>query len=124
MRKKKKLIIVEDDSFLLKVYKSKFVSSDFEVSFATDGLEGLEMIKKIEPDLVLLDLIMPKMDGFEVLEAIRKEPSIKNTKVIVLTNLSQDEDAKRCADLGVLEYIVKSDIPIGDVIKKVNKYVG
>ena len=124
MSKKKKLVVVEDDPFLSKVYKSKFEDSEFDVSFATDGLEGLEIIKKNKPDLVLLDLIMPKMDGFEVLEAIRKNSEIKNTKVIVLTNLGQDEDEKRCAELGVLEYIVKSDIPIGEVIEKVNKYVG
>lgn len=119
----KKIVVVEDDAFLLKVYKSKFKASDYEVTFANDGEEGLAMVKQVKPDLVLLDLIMPRMDGFEVLQGIREDASIKDTKVIVLTNLSQAEDKKKCEELGALEYIVKSDIPIGEVIKKVEGYV-
>lgn len=121
MATKKKLLVVEDDFFLIKVFQSKLTEEGFEVEIASDGELAFEVLKTFKPDLILLDLVMPKKDGFEVLEGLKKDPELKKIRVMVLTNLGQESDIERVKSFGVEDYLVKSDTPIGDVVKKVKK---
>ena len=112
-------MIGEDEEILLKVLKEKFEKSGFEVLVATDGEQALEIIRRSKPEAVLLDIILPKKDGFEVLYEIRLDPELKSIPVIMLTNLGQDEDIKKAIRMGANDYIVKTQHPINEVVKKV-----
>ncbi|MCD4705249.1 response regulator [bacterium] len=119
----KKILVVEDERALAKVLKLKLEKSGFEIFNAFNGQEALDIVKKQKIDLILLDLVMPKMDGFGFLEEFSKLKK-KKVKVIITSNLSQDDDIKKAKDLGVLDFLVKSNISIADIIKKVKKIVG
>ncbi len=103
-----KILLIEDDTFFREFYASKLKDEGYEVETAVDGVVGIEKLDKIKPDLVLLDIIMPNKDGFDVLEHKAKSPSIKNIPVIVFSTLSQESDVKRAKELGALDYINKS----------------
>jgi CheY-like chemotaxis protein len=117
---KKKILIVDDDSFLLDMYALKFSQNNFEVYTASDGAQALEKLK-IEPKfaVILLDIIMPNMDGFEMLEKIKKDGLAKDAIKIVLSNKSEQSDMERGKDLGVAGYIVKANSTPGEVIEQV-----
>lgn len=115
---KTKVLIVEDDKFLQKILVLKFSSDGFDVRAASDGEEAVALIRAERPDLVILDLIMPKLNGFEVLTNIRTDAATRKLPVIVLSNLGQDEDKKRAAEMGVADFLVKSDISIQEVVQK------
>lgn len=117
-----KVLVIEDDPFLLKVYQSKLKDTGFQCEFASDGEEGLAKIKSFQPKVILLDLVMPKLDGFGVLAAVKADPSLTQASILVLTNLSQPEDRDKCLQLGAKEYMVKSDISIQDILAKVQQY--
>ena len=119
----KKVLVVEDDPHIAKVFMIKLKQEGVEVDFAGDGEVGLQKILDNKPDLVLLDLMMPKKDGFWVLGEIGKNPQLSTIPILVLSNLGQDQDRERALKLGAKEYIVKSDIPIKDVIERVKKYL-
>ena len=121
---KKKILIVEDDSFLSEMYVAKLESADFEVIIATNGEEGLDKMKLNKPDLVLLDLLMPKKDGFEVLKEKFIDSEIKEIPVIVLTNLSQKEQIKKCYELGAKDFLIKAYFVPTEVIKKIRDLIG
>lgn len=114
---KKLILVAEDDSFYSKIYQSKLTAEGFDVALAANGNEALKFMQTQIPDLLLLDLIMPEKDGFQTLEELRRDDKTKDLKVIVLTNLSQDEDIKKVRALGVIEYIVKTDISIQDLVR-------
>lgn len=115
----KKLLIVEDDRSLSRVMKLKLSKAGYEIDIANDGEEGFEMIKKGDYALVLLDLIMPKMTGFDVLSAVKKEDL--SIPVLILSNLGQNEDREKTQGYkNVKGYIVKSNISLDDVIKKID----
>jgi DNA-binding response OmpR family regulator len=116
-----KLLIVEDDAFLQKILVAKFAKEGFAILTASDGKEGLDQIKKERPALVLLDLIMPNMDGFDVLYAVQTDASLKSIPVIVLSNLAQDEDVQRAKDLGALDFLVKGDLAVNELVRKVKE---
>ncbi len=113
-----KVIIVEDDAFLVKVYQPKFVSAGFDLLTASNGIVGLELIKKEMPDLILLDLIMPEKSGFEVLQELKADPTLSAIPVIVLSNLGQEADMKKALEIGAKGYIVKADSTLKEVIEK------
>jgi len=115
--------IIEDEEILLKVLKEKFQNENFEVVTAIDGEEALPLIKQSRPDVVLLDLILPKKNGFEVLQEMRNDPNLKNVPVVVLSNLGQEEDIKRALQLGAQDYLIKTQHPINEVIEKVKSYL-
>jgi len=117
--KKQKILMIEEDYFLRKIYKNKLTSIGFEFIEATNGEEGLNKLISEKPDLVLLDLILPKKNGFDVLIEIRKNKELKNTLVIILSVLSQKSDIKRGLDFGAQEYLVKSEMSLSDVVDKV-----
>ena len=120
-KSKRKLLVVEDDFFLIKVFQAKLEESGYEVRVATDGKLALETLETYTPDMILLDLVMPRMDGFEVLAELKRNKQWKNIPVIVLTNLGQESDIERVEKLGVKDYLVKADIPIHDVVNKVEQ---
>lgn len=116
--KKAKILVVEDDFFLIKVFQTKLSNEGFHVEIAADGVLAMEILTRFAPDLILLDLVMPRKDGFEVLEDLSKDKKFSQIPVIVLTNLGQDSDIERVKKYGVVDYLVKSDISIDDVVAK------
>lgn len=118
----KKILIAEDESVLLNVLKDRFETEGWKVSTAKDGEETIGAVNKTQPDVVLLDLLMPKKDGFEVLKEIRSNPEFKNLSIIVLSNLGSDEDIKRALALGANDYFVKTQHPMSEIVEKVKKY--
>lgn len=119
----KKILVVEDDNFLANVYRIKLKKAGFEITIATDGAEALEKIKSQNFDLVILDLIIPKIDGFGVLTEIRSQEKYKTLPVLIASNLSQMEDINRALKLGANDFIVKSDITLDALIEKINKLI-
>lgn len=122
--KKTKILVVEDETFLVKIYSVKLKKEGYDVTLATDGEEAIKMAAETKPDLILLDLILPKLNGFEALEEIRKNASLKKTPVIVLSNLGQEEDIKRAESLGATDYLVKANFSIQDVVSKIKTVLG
>lgn len=117
----KKILLVEDDMFLSKIMEERLQDEGWEVNLAGNGEEGIQKVKSYLPDLVLLDMILPKMNGFEVLEALKRDSQTKNIPVIVLSNLGQDEDIKNAKKIGAADYLVKSNFSIKAIIEKINK---
>ena len=116
------IALIEDDEVLAKVLSTELADEGFKVVQAFDGEAGLELVASRRPDLVLLDLILPKKHGFEVLEALNKSPDTKNIPVIILTLLSEAEDVKKGLRLGADDYLVKSDHAIGEIVEKVKNF--
>ncbi len=114
----KKILIIEDENLMSQALSSKFKDAGFDVKSAQNGENGLALLEKENFDIILLDLVMPKLDGFKVLEML-KEKCI-DTPVVVVTNLSQPEDEKRTRELGVVEFIVKSNTPISEIVERVS----
>jgi len=121
---KKKILLVEDDTTLSEVYRSRLEIEGFDTKEVNNGEEALSAVIEYKPDLVLLDAMMPKISGFDVLDILRNTPDTANTRVIMLTALSQPKDKERAEDLGVDEYLVKSQVVIGDVIARVKHHLG
>ena len=122
--KKYKISIVEDEPFLASMYSTKFELEGFEVSRAADGMDGLAIIKAQKPDMVLLDVVMPKMDGFEVLTQLRADPELVKVPVILLTNLGQQSDIEKGLSLGASDYIIKANYTPAQVLAKVKEHLG
>ena len=119
---KKKILLVEDDTFLLEMYRLKFDAEGFYVITAVDGMEALEKTKKEKPDLVLLDIILPKMDGWDFLKNLRADLSMPSPPVILLTNLGQNDDVKKGMSLGVVDYLIKAHFTPTEIVKKVKEF--
>jgi two-component system phosphate regulon response regulator PhoB/two-component system alkaline phosphatase synthesis response regulator PhoP len=121
---KQKVLIIEDDGFLASIYAQKLELEGFEVAFATNGEDGLKLAQKDKPDIILLDLLMPQMDGFEVLEKVKADPATKDIKVLVLSNLGQKEDVDRCMKLGAVGYIIKAHSLPEETVKRIKEILG
>lgn len=121
MSKPYKILIVEDDGFLQQMYVTKLEMEGFQVVAADDGEKGLKAMKKEMPDLVLLDLLLPKKDGFEVLADKAKDPEIKEIPVLVLTNLGQKQDIEQCFELGAKDYLIKAHFIPSEVVTKIRE---
>lgn len=117
----KKILFVEDESALQKTFGETLRQRGYDVVSALDGEAGLQMAKIQKPDLILLDLILPKMSGFEVLKKIKEDKEIKDIPVIVLTNLEQMEDVDRVIALGATTYLVKTKYTLDEVVGKIEK---
>ncbi len=120
--KKAKIVLVEDDVILSKVINEELEEAGFDVIKAIDGEKGLVAVKSKKPDLVLLELMLPKMHGFEVLEEIKKDPEVQSIPVMILTMLGSDDDIKKGLQLGANDYIVKSQHAVGEIIDKVKDF--
>ncbi|OGF87209.1 hypothetical protein A3B19_03160 [Candidatus Giovannonibacteria bacterium RIFCSPLOWO2_01_FULL_46_32] len=114
-----KVLIVDDDAFLLDMYAIKFRESGFAVDIAKNGEEALAKSKSANPDVILLDIVMPKMDGFDVLRALKKDNLAPNAVIVILTNLGQKEDVERGLKLGASDYVVKAHFTPSEVVAKV-----
>ena len=123
MEVKKKILLVEDDEVLASVYRARLELEGFEVREVHNGEDALTATLEYKPDLILLDAMMPKISGFDVLDILRNTPETMNTRVIMLTALSQDKDRQRAESLGVDDYLVKSQGVIGDVIERVRHHL-
>ena len=115
----KTILIVEDDKFLRELIAKKLAQEGYEISEAIDGEEGIKKIKEEKPGLVLLDLILPGIDGFEVLSKMREDPSLVQIPVIILSNLGQKEDIERGLKLGAVDYLIKAHFTPAEIIEKV-----
>jgi DNA-binding response OmpR family regulator len=124
MSENKMLILVaEDDKYISIAYKDGLVRAGFDVVTAMDGLETITKIKSDKPDIILLDLIMPIKNGFEVLEEIKKDSSLKAIPVIILSNLGQDTDISKGKELGAADYLIKADFSMKEVIEKIRSNI-
>lgn len=123
MANKRKILIVEDEIPLVKALEGKFARAGFAVEVALDGIEALKKLKTSKPDLILLDMLLPRMDGFEFLEKLKKDKDLKDIPVVIFSNLTQESDMERGLSLGALEYIDKSKITIKGLVDKVGKYL-
>jgi DNA-binding response OmpR family regulator len=119
----KRILLVEDDDALANVYLTRLQAEGFDVRRVANGEEALATALTYHPDLVLLDVMMPKVSGFDVLDILRNTPETANLKVIMLTALSQDSDKQRAEALGVDDYLVKSQVVIADVIDKIRQHL-
>ena len=118
---KKRVLIIEDDSFLASLLTSALKRADFETSLAIDGEEGLKKLETEIPDIILLDLILPGIGGFEILEKIKKEDKTKKIPVIIISNLGSQEEIQKGLKSGANAYLVKASILPDDVIKKIKE---
>ena len=121
---KRKILLVEDDTALASVYRSRLELEGFDVCEANNGEDALSLAVSEHPDLILLDVMMPKISGFDVLDILRNTPETTNIRVIMLTALSQPKDKERAEQLGVDDYLVKSQVVIGDVVERVRYHLG
>lgn len=119
--KKIKIVLVEDDAFLAGMYVAKLNLENFEVHLAPDGEKGLKMAQTEVPDIILLDIILPKMSGFDVLKSLKEDPKTKNVPVILLTNLGQRDDVQKGLDLGASDYLIKAHFMPSEVVEKIKK---
>ena len=122
--KKKKILLVEDDEALAQVYTSRLKIEGFDTHWVSNGEEALSETIKYKPDLILLDVMMPKISGFDVLDILRNTQETRDIRVIMLTALSQPKDKERAETLGVNDYLVKSQVVIGDVVERVRFHLG
>lgn len=121
MTEQKKILLVEDDDFLVQMYATKLELENYQVMMATDGAKGLKIAMKEKPDLVLLDLNLPIMDGFQVLAELKKNPETKDIPVLVLTNYGQKENVDKCLNLGAEDYLIKAHFVPSEVVARIKK---
>ena len=117
----KRILLVEDDDALANVYLIRLQAENFDVLRVANGEEALATALKYHPDLVLLDVMMPKVSGFDVLDILRNTPETSNVKVVMLTALGQESDIERAKALGVNDYLVKSQVVIADVVERIRQ---
>lgn len=123
METKKKILLVEDDEALSAVYKSRLELEGFEIMEVNNGEKALSAAIEFKPDLILLDAMMPKISGFDVLDILRNTPATANIRVIMLTALSQPKDKEKAHSLGVDDYLVKSQVVISDVVDRIRHHL-
>ena len=120
----KKILIAEDDKFLANAYRVKLSKSGFDVMIAQDGEEAIKSLSEFTPDLIILDLMMPKVDGFSVLRELKSSDKWKGIPVLVASNLGQSEDIVKATKLGAADYIVKTDLSMKKLIEKIIQIIG
>ena len=122
--KQQKILLVEDDDALASVYQTRLQAEGFDVRRVPNGEDALAAALEYKPDLTLLDVMMPKVSGFDVLDILRNTPETAKIKVIMLTALSQESDKERAKNLGVDDYLVKSQVVIADVVERIKHHLG
>lgn len=118
--KKRRILIIEDDAFIRDIYSVRFGQEGYQIDIAENGVEALKKLKKTIPDIILLDMVMPYMDGTETLKNIKKNDRLKNIPVIMLTNVSEKEKVDESIESGVKEYLIKSHFTPSEVVEKVS----
>jgi DNA-binding response OmpR family regulator len=117
----KKILLIEDDPFLVDIYKTKLSESGFSVEVAPNGKEGLKKLREKNFDLLILDIVLPQVDGWQVLKEIEKDEKLKNLKIFVLSNLGQKEEVERGFQMGVVKYFIKAHYTPSEVAKEIKK---
>ena len=120
----KKILLVEDEEILLDLLQKKLTKEGYEISVARDGEEGLKAMREVKPDLILLDIIMPKMGGFEVMEEMGKDKNLKDIPVIVISNSGQPVEIDKAQKLGAKDWLIKTEFDPQEVVDKVVKQIG
>ena len=120
----KNILLVEDDSFLIDIYTTKIKESGFSVEVASEGDEAVRRAKEEKFDLVLLDIVMPKVDGWDILRQIKAETKLKDLKVIIISNLSQKEEVEKGMNLGAEKYLIKAHYTPSEVVKEIKEVLG
>jgi DNA-binding response OmpR family regulator len=120
----KKILLVEDDDSLASVYQTRLEAEGFSLKRVPNGEDALATTLDFKPDMILLDVMMPKVSGFDVLDILRNTPETNDIKIIMLTALSQESDKERAMKLGVDDYLVKSQVVIADVVDKIKVHLG
>ncbi len=120
---KHKILLVEDDEALAQMYTMRLQAEDFDIEHVGNGEDALSAAIKYHPDLILLDAMMPKISGFDVLDILRNTPETANMRIIMLTALSQPKDKERAESLGVDDYLVKSQVVIADVVERIKHHL-
>src|SRR3989344_4170555 len=124
MAQKKKILILEDEKVLGEILLNKLLTTGYDASWETDGESGLEKMRAMKPDLILLDIVMPKKDGYEVLEEMGKDEALKNIPAVVISNSGQPVEISRILELGAKDYIIKAQFSPDEVLEKVQKFLG
>lgn len=124
MDTKKKILLVEDDAALANVYKTRLEMEGFDVRHVDNGEDALTNAREYRPDLIVLDVMMPKINGFDVLDLLRNTPETMGMRVIMMTALSQAKDKERAEKLGADDYLVKSQVVISDVVGRIKHHLG
>ncbi|MFH0818874.1 MAG: response regulator [Patescibacteria group bacterium] len=122
-KNKKRVLLVEDEGSLVNILRENLIEEGFDVLVAIQGEEALQKITDEHPDLVLLDIILPRLDGFVFLKRVKNDPELKSIPIIVLSNLGQDGDVAKGKELGASDYLVKANHPISSVIATVKKFI-
>ena len=120
---KPKILLIEEDQFLYKILTVKLKRAGFDVFLAIDGEEGIKKAKETKPDLILLDLILPKINGFAVLSEIKKTPVLKKVPVVILSNLGQESDVEKGLRMGAEDYLIKTNLSLSEIVEKVKGYL-
>lgn len=118
-----KILIIEDDILIAKVYKTRLEADGYEVKIAGDGEAGMKMLSAEKPDLLLLDLMIPRVSGIEILESIQKKPSLKSLPVLVYSNLVEEEKVEKVKSLGAKEFLAKADFTPDQIVEKIKQYI-
>jgi len=122
-RNMKKILLIEDEELIIKLLGKKLAGVGYEVALAMDGLEGIEKMKKIVPDLVLLDIVMPRMGGFEVMAEMKKDSGLAKIPVIIISNSGQPLELEKAKRLGAVDWLVKTEFDPKEVVEKISKYI-
>lgn len=120
----KKILLIEDEEIIISLLEKKLLQEGYEVSVARDGEEGLELMKESKPDIVLLDIIMPKLSGFEVMEKMNEDPRLKKIPVVIISNSGQPVEISRARELGAKDWLIKTEFNPQEVLEKVKKQIG
>lgn len=120
----KKILLIEDEEIMIGLLEKKLAQEGYEISVARDGIEGLEKMRKAKPDLILLDIVMPKMGGFEVMERIKEDKELKKIPIVIISNSGQPVEIDRARELGARDWLIKTEFDPQEVIDKVVKQIG
>jgi len=118
-----KILLIEDEELIIRLLSKKLAAIGYDVSLAMNGEEGLEKIKQIAPDLILLDIVMPRMGGFEVMAEMKKDEKIANIPVIIISNSGQPLELEKAKELGAVDWLVKTEFDPKEVAEKIQKYI-
>lgn len=119
----KKILYIEDEEIMIDLISRKLTQEGYDVHIARNGIEGLEMMKTVKPDLILLDIVMPKMDGMEVMERVNKDEELKKIPIVIISNSGQPVEIERIKELGAKDWLIKTEFDSVEVLEKVIKYI-
>ena len=121
--KKQRIILIVEDEPIVKIVEEKFSKKGFIIDVARDGIEAVERIHHSKPDLILLDILLPRMDGFQFLKVIRDDPGLRDIPVVIFSNLGSSHDLEKLREFKVVDYIIKANVTIHELVERVSKYL-